>query len=80
MKQIKQERRVELAMGEGHRYWDLRRWRDAAKSPAEGVALMVYALPKLNHTMTIAIQNFILMWEMLKLIPEFLRKLTTICP
>ncbi len=36
MKQIKQERRVELAMGEGHRYWDLRRWRDAAKSPAEG--------------------------------------------
>ncbi|MCX6221528.1 MAG: RagB/SusD family nutrient uptake outer membrane protein [Bacteroidia bacterium] len=36
MKQIKQERRVELSMGEGHRWWDLRRWRDAAKSPAEG--------------------------------------------
>ncbi len=32
---IKNERRVELAF-EAHRFWDLRRWRDAAKSPAEG--------------------------------------------
>jgi len=33
---IKHERRVELALGEAHRYWDLRRWRDAAKSPVNG--------------------------------------------
>lgn len=32
---IKNERRVELAF-EAHRFWDLRRWRDAAKSPEEG--------------------------------------------
>ena len=36
MAKIKQERRVELCLGEAHRYWDLRRWRDAAKSPEEG--------------------------------------------
>ena len=36
MEKIKQERRIELSMGEAHRYWDLRRWRDAAKSSEEG--------------------------------------------
>ena len=36
MDQIKHERRVELALAEAHRYWDLRRWRDAAKPAAEG--------------------------------------------
>ena len=29
LKQIKKERKIELA-GEGQRYWDLRRWKDAA--------------------------------------------------
>lgn len=28
---IKNERRTELALEEGHRYWDLRRWKDLAK-------------------------------------------------
>jgi len=36
MAKVKQERRIELALGEAHRWWDLRRWRDAAKSIAEG--------------------------------------------
>lgn len=32
-KKLKRERQIEL-MGEGHRYFDLRRWKDAAEEEA----------------------------------------------
>ena len=50
LNQIKKERKIELA-GEGHRYWDLRRWKDAV-SQLSGLYVHGIKVSKVGDTFT----------------------------